>query len=227
MILLALLLLIAQNHGGCPIAVGTPAIKQNSTVNTVMSFDTNTTQNDLEKGLVSEKPKRANHTTHGFTKGPRGTRDKITSGTYNTWVNMISRCKYENLPAYKDYGGRGITVCERWMDFQNFLDDMGTRPAGTSIDRINNDGNYEPGNCRWATGVEQCKNRRSNRMLTLNGKTMCLTDWCSEFGITRAAVTFRLKRGWTLEKSLSAPIMYKGHDKRWAAKKQKETQHGV
>ena len=83
-----------------------------------------------------------------------------TSPTYNSWRDMKTRCLNSNCPDYKNYGGRGIKVCERWMDFTNFLADMGEKPEGLTLDRINNDGNYEPGNCRWATWKEQRRNQR-------------------------------------------------------------------
>jgi hypothetical protein len=85
---------------------------------------------------------------------------KVGSSTYGIWAAMKTRCLNQNSPAYPYYGARGITVCERWMEFRKFLEDMGERPPGLSIDRIDNDKGYEPGNCRWATPLEQSHNRR-------------------------------------------------------------------
>lgn len=86
--------------------------------------------------------------------------DHYKSRTYNTWDNMIQRCENENRREYKWYGARGIKVCPQWHDFATFFADMGERPKGLTLDRVNNDGNYEPGNCRWATSEEQAANRR-------------------------------------------------------------------
>lgn len=93
--------------------------------------------------------------THGH-----GGRDKKRSITYNSWYNMKARCSNPKATGYENYGGRGITVCKRWLEFENFLADMGERPDGLTLDRKNNEGNYEPSNCRWATRIEQNNNTR-------------------------------------------------------------------
>lgn len=105
---------------------------------------------------------------------------------YNIWVMMRQRCNNPRNKRYKDYGGRGITVCERWDNsFTAFLSDMGLRPPGTSIERKNNDGNYEPGNCIWATREQQALNTRSNLRIEINGVTKTLTEWADHFGVPR------------------------------------------
>jgi hypothetical protein len=120
---------------------------------------------------------------------------------------MRTRCTNPNVPNYKDYGGRGIAVCERWRSFEAFLADMGPRPGlGYSIERINNDGDYEPGNCRWADRAQQSNNRRNNRLLTWNGETKTLAEWSRTTGLDYAALLARLNRGWSVERALSTPM---------------------
>jgi hypothetical protein len=103
---------------------------------------------------------------------------------HDAWRGMLARCRNPRHPSYKNYGGRGITACERWNSFENFLDDMGKRPSPKhSLDRIDNNGNYEPGNCRWATRREQANNTRMNRFVTFDGRTMTLAQWARETGI--------------------------------------------
>lgn len=112
---------------------------------------------------------------------------------------------------YANYGGRGITVCERWEKFENFLADMGEPPPGMELDRIDVDGNYEPSNCRWATEAEQVRNRRrakrSTNMLTFRGETLCISDWAKRTGIKRRCIHDRLsKMNWSVEDALTRPV---------------------
>jgi hypothetical protein len=113
--------------------------------------------------------------------------------TFRSWEGMFSRCKNPNDKIYHRYGGRGIKVCERWSEFLNFLADMGEKPIGTSLDRINNDGNYEPGNCRWATAKEQCQNRSSNRLIFYKGEKLPITEVARRIGVYKTSLFRRLK----------------------------------
>lgn len=123
--------------------------------------------------------------------------------TYRSWTAMIQRCENPNKDNYDIYGGRGISVCKRWRDsFDNFLADMGERPKGKSIDRIDHNGNYESDNCRWASSKTQCRNRRNNRYLTHNGESRCLAEWVEITGIDGATIDSRLKRGWSVKQAL-------------------------
>jgi hypothetical protein len=127
--------------------------------------------------------------THGLSFKPE----------FVVWKTMIFRCHNPKSTEYHRYGSRGIIVCERWREsFENFIADMGERPSkGHSIDRIDNNGNYEPGNCRWATDKEQCNNRRDNRLITCDGKTKTMTAWSELTGIKIGTIWARLKSGWS------------------------------
>ncbi len=135
-------------------------------------------------------------TRHGMKNSP----------TWRSWRSMKTRClnpKYDN---YDRYGGRGIKVCDRWLTFDNFLSDMGVKPTPDhTVDRINTDGNYEPGNCRWATDSEQGRNKSSNAMHTIDGHTRCLAEWCEVYDIPRSRVEVRLKCGWDILLALTKP----------------------
>lgn len=124
---------------------------------------------------------------------------------YSPWENMRDRCNNKNSTGYHNYGGRGIKVCSRWDDFKKFREDMGNRPPGTSIERNDKNGNYEPGNCRWATPAEQSRNTRKNVLVTLDGETRVLKDWGNKFGLRYNTIILRLKRGWTMEDALFTP----------------------
>jgi len=132
---------------------------------------------------------------------------KSRSREYYTWQNMRRRCLDAGNCQYKNYGGRGIKVCERWLEsFDNFLSDMGEKPRGYTLDRIDNDGNYEPGNCRWATVKDQCANKRTTILHTRNGVTKCMSHWADEIGLKRRSVQMRISRGWPIELALTAPL---------------------
>lgn len=133
--------------------------------------------------------------THGMSKTP----------IYKIWAGMIKRCEDSNDKRYDRYGGRGIKVCERWRNsFGEFYLDMGDRPSPNhSIDRIDNDGNYEPSNCRWATDVEQANNRRSTRLMTFNGITKSMAEWSRATGVAYSQIKMRLMRGCSVEEALS------------------------
>ena len=118
---------------------------------------------------------------------------------YNSWINMKQRCYNAKHPAFKSYGGRGIVVCDRWLDsFLSFYDDMGPKPGpGYSVDRINNDGNYEINNCRWATAKEQCRNMRTNTAVEYHGDKMCLAKAGEASGIPAYLLSQRVRAGWS------------------------------
>jgi hypothetical protein len=136
---------------------------------------------------------------HGLT----GTR------IYATWAAMLNRCRNPNVVEYKYYGGRGVKVCERWLTFDNFLADMGDvsgRIVGKTLERINNDGDYEPRNVRWASYHDQSRNRSNNRLLSFKGKTKILADWANDLGVTPGALIYRLDyKGWSIEEALTTP----------------------
>ena len=115
---------------------------------------------------------------------------------YTAWVNMIQRCENQNLRWYQRYGGRGISVCPEWRSsYEAFLSDMGRRPSPDhSVDRIDVDGNYEPGNCRWATGTEQQRNRSNNRRLVINGVARTLSEWSELSGVAISTIALRVAR---------------------------------
>ena len=146
----------------------------------------------LQRELISNRM-TMDHTTHGMY----GTK------TYHVWANMIQRCANPNHKSYHNYGGRGIKVCERWADFKNFLDDMGERPDGLSIERKNNNGGYSPCNCKWATRKEQNRNTRRNRPITYKGETKILVEWARQFNLSREVLSSRLSRGWDVERALN------------------------
>lgn len=141
---------------------------------------------------------------HGQGRG-RGTPE------YNCWGQMLHRCRNPNSRMFKNYGGRGITVCERWHTFDNFFADMGPRPSPKhSIDRIDVNGNYEPGNVRWATSIEQNRNLRTNKRITINGEVKTLAEWLRFYGVSSVTYYRRLREGMTEEAALTTPVLPRG-----------------
>lgn len=132
----------------------------------------------------------------------------VPTPEYVSWSAMKTRCSNPNQSCYKHYGGRGIKVCERWLVFKNFLDDMGPKPTPRhTIDRIDTNGNYEPSNCRWITQAEQTRNTRRNRILTLHGKSMTLADWALALGVEYFTLHHRVRNGWSDERILTTPVL--------------------
>lgn len=128
---------------------------------------------------------------------------------YRSWICMNNRCRYECVDRWDHYGGRGIRVCDQWVTphgFRNFLRDMGRRPPGTTLDRVDLNGNYQPGNCRWATAAEQAANSGNARPICFRGETQPLAEWARRFGVHRHIIRKRLLRGLPLEKVFESNV---------------------
>jgi hypothetical protein len=152
-------------------------------------------------GCIANEKTSKRSRTHGMSR----------TTVHSKWMSMIQRCTNALEAAYPNYGGRGIRVCDEWLnDFQAFYDHVSTLPhfgeKGRSLDRIDNDGNYEPGNVRWATRTEQQRNTSRNVSITFDGKTQCLTDWANELDLPRHVLQDRLfKLNWSVEHALTTP----------------------
>lgn len=144
---------------------------------------------------------RAEFFKHGYAITPN-------CPTYNTWASMKQRCTNPNNPKYYLYGARGISICEKWQDFSGFIDDMGERPNRMTIDRIDNNGNYEPSNCRWATIKTQQRNLRNNITITYNGDVLKLQDIADKYSIKASVLNYRLLAGWDIENALNVPVKH-------------------
>lgn len=132
-----------------------------------------------------ERAKRGLSRKHGMANTP----------TYFTWRSMKKRCLDPKSTGYKYYGGRGVTICHRWLAFENFLLDMGPRPNGTTIERRNTNGNYEPNNCYWATAKSQARNRRNNKIISFRGENLCVSAWAERLGTYPQKIFRRLEKG--------------------------------
>lgn len=126
------------------------------------------------------------------------------AATYKVWSEMKRRCLNGNNDRFSDYGGRGIKVCNSWINsFESFIEDMGFRPSSDhQIDRINNDGNYEKSNCRWATRKQNARNKRSNKIITIDGVSKCISEWAEVSGVKAPTISARIIRGWKPERAV-------------------------
>lgn len=139
---------------------------------------------------------RAAIVTHGMSR----------TQEYRAWAEMKKRCLNEKSKFFFNYGGRGIGVCERWMEFEAFFMDMGVIPSRLhSLDRIKTNGNYEPGNCRWATRKEQNRNQRRNHRITVGEETMCIADWADRLGVDGRVIVNRILKGWNEQRAVLTP----------------------
>jgi hypothetical protein len=151
-------------------------------------------------GCLTREALAKSHEKHGHASGYRQTR------AYSAWAAMLQRCRNPKNPRYSQYGGRGISVCEEWLQFEPFLTDLGEPPEGHSLDRIDNDGNYEPSNVRWSDRISQQNNRRCNHLLTYDGITDTVTGWSRRAGLTAHVIRKRLRLGWSVEDTLTKPV---------------------
>jgi len=162
-----------------------------------LSYSNLTTGHTVSCGCYWLERIKNSNSTHRLSKTP----------TYNSWHNMINRCYIESHEAYKYYGGRGITVCDRWLNsIENFIEDMGYRPKGKTLDRIDNNKSYSKENCRWATPVQQLNNRRCSVFYEYNGERKTIKEWSIEKEIPYDRLRERIKKlGWSIEKALTTP----------------------
>jgi len=137
------------------------------------------------------------HLERIYKHGHTGTRE------YKSWTMMRARIINPNHHSFHNYGGRGISICSRWEDFPAFLSDMGPRPKGASLGRINNQLGYCSDNCRWETPTQQNRNKRNNHMLTHDGRTMCIAEWAELTGISQSTIHKRISAGWSVSRTLS------------------------
>ena len=152
---------------------------------------------------------------------------KAGDKVYNTWAEMKSRCFDKGHISYDRYGGRGITVCDRWKNsFEAFYADMGDPPGKDySIDRIDNNGNYELGNCRWATTTQQARNKRNCVIVEYDGEKMCVTELAEKLGKNAALIRDRIKRGWDLNAAINTPSDTR-NNKKWFIERQSKEYYG-
>jgi len=168
-------------------------------VNIVRTSDLNS-GNTKSCGCLRKEITSKRRLKHGYAKNKK-------NHTYNVWLSMIQRCTNPNYYQYRHYGGRGIKICDRWMEsngqgFLGFLKDMGERPPRMTIDRINVNGNYEPNNCRWTTQKIQQRNRTNNIWINIDGQDILLVEYCEDNNLSYHKIYKRLRRGWSIEDAI-------------------------
>lgn len=149
----------------------------------------------LHKEIISR-----NSTKHGLTN----------TRIYKAWLNMKSRCYNPNVPKFKNHGGKGITVCNEWLNFENFCkwSMENGYDAKLTIDRINNELGYGPDNCRWSTYKEQNNNTKQNHIISFNGKSQTIAQWADELGFVYNTLAERIRRGWSIEEAFNHPVQH-------------------
>lgn len=156
----------------------------------------------LQKELISKRSRVHNETHYGKSSTPE----------YTTWCHMRRRCSSHASQDFFRYGGRGIKICERWNDYRLFLADMGRKPSPNhSIERIDNAGNYDPNNCRWASKSEQARNTRRNRVIEIDGVKKILVEWSEMSGVNGPVILRRLKMGWDAKRAVFEKVRKKCH----------------
>jgi ribosomal protein S27E len=150
-------------------------------------------------GCLQKEVTKNRFTKHGLRHNP----------IHKVWSGMVQRCTNKNVPHYSYYGGRGITVCDEWLTVEGFYKDMGERPKGTTLDRINNELGYFKDNCRWVTSEEQSNNKRSSVKITYKGKTQTLSQWAKEYNMKRETLYGRVTLAkWSIEKAITTPVRH-------------------
>lgn len=164
----------------------------------------------LMSGVKSGGTKSCGCLFHKYSQGRNTTHNLTNSPLYYIWAGMKTRCYDKTSRAYKNYGLRGIIVCERWLDFGNFHNDMfASWSKGLSLDRIDNNGNYSLDNCRWATPREQNFNKRTNKILEYKGEKKCCGEWAIILGVDQNTLWTRINRGWSIKDAIETPVQIK------------------
>lgn len=162
-------------------------------------------KNPEDRRACARRAARKRYKPTGRPRGGKAIHGMWNSPEYLAWAAMRARCTNPACKAYPSYGERGISVCKAWDRFEVFFADLGPRPQGGTLDRIDVNGNYEPGNCRWASAKVQANNRRNTRYLEYRGTKLSLAEWAEKLGVPYRLLSVRKKRNWTDEKIIETP----------------------